>query len=109
MWRKQLKWILAFVLLAILAGYVGSGMLNSGKGAKLAVETLRQNYHETGLQDPKVVKLKSVSEVGGIEARYYAISFKDSRGENRRAEIKCIRGKDKFVCIELVAKGDAAN
>lgn len=109
MWRRQLKWIMAFVLLAILAGYVGSGMLNSGKIAKLALETLRQNYHEAGLQDPKVVKLRSVSEVGGIEARYYTISFKDNHGEGRRAEIKCIRRRDTFVCIELVAKGGPAN
>lgn len=99
--RKQLNWGIAFVGLSILAGYAGSRILNSGKGAEMAFETLRQNHQEISYLSPTVLKVRSVSEVGGVESKYYTISFKDNHGTIRRTRIKCIKDKEEYKCIEL--------
>lgn len=102
--NQQLKWIAAFVGLAVVAGYIGSKIFNSGEGVGAALDVIRKNHREVENLAPRVVKLRSVQEVGGIEAKYYTISFKNDHGADHRAVVKCTRDNEDYKCAELSAQ-----
>ena len=94
-----MKFALAFIPLAMIAGALGTVILNRGENTGLALATLIDSHREDGVEDAKIVKVRRVALATSV-VRQYTIEFRNSDGEKEEAEIRCEEVGGRNSCLE---------